>query len=163
MTRTTHNQLASPPANILIVDDEQAILNFMRAVMHTSGRNTREASDGAAALTALWENYREIKLLVTDVHMPRLDGLSLVRRARDIVPNIKVVVTSGGVDAAERQVIEDLDVAAFLQKPFSAAAMTSCIDAILGISSQLAGKPIAEGFKQFARRVPIQAAAEDSR
>jgi two-component system cell cycle sensor histidine kinase/response regulator CckA len=132
MTRTTHNELTSSPASILVVDDEQAILNFMRAVMHTSGRKIREASDGAAALTVLWENYRDIELLVTDVHMPHLDGLSLVRRAREIVPNIKVVVASGGVDAAERQVIEDLEVTAFLQKPFSAVAMTSCIDGILG-------------------------------
>src|SRR5215213_1033105 len=105
MTRTTHNELASPTASILVVDDEQAILNFMRAVMRTSGRTIREASDGASALTVLWENYRDIELLVTDVHMPRLDGLSLVRRAREIVPTIKVVVASGGVDTAERQVI----------------------------------------------------------
>src|SRR5829696_848472 len=101
MTRSTHNELTSPPASILVVDDEQAILNFIRAVMDKSRRKVREASDGAAALMVLWENYRDIELLVTDVHMPRLDGLSLVRRARDIVPNIKVVVTSGGVDAAE--------------------------------------------------------------
>ena len=136
MTRSTHNELTSPPASILVVDDEQAILNFIRAVMDKSRRKVREASDGAAALMVLWENYRDIELLVTDVHMPRLDGLSLVRRARDIVPNIKVVVTSGGVDAAERQLIEELDVTAFLQKPFSAVAMTSCIDGILGTNSR---------------------------
>ena len=133
---TCNDQPTSTPASILVVDDEQAMLNFMRSVMRISGRKIREASDGAAALTVLWENYREIELLVTDVHMPRLDGISLVRRALEIVPKNKVNVASGGVDAAERQVIEDLEVTAFLQKPFSAVEITSCIDGILGISSR---------------------------
>ena len=118
------------------MDDERSTLNFMSAVIRASGRRSREASDGVAALALLWENYRDIELLVTDVHMPNFDGLSLVRRAREIIPNIKVVVASGGVDAAERKVIEDLQVAAFLEKPFTAVEMKSCIDGILGSNSK---------------------------
>ena len=131
MTMIPHSETPPPPARILVVDDEPATLNLMRAVIRVSGRTFREASDAATALEALWENFRDLELLITNVHTPHLDGLGLARRARELAPSIKVIATSAGTDATERQAMDDLGVAAVLQKPFSAVEMKSCIDAIL--------------------------------
>ena len=131
MTCSTHNETSWRPVSILVVDDEPSSLNLIAEVIRASGRNFREASDRATAIEALWENFRDLELLVANVHAPQLDGLRLVKRAREIAPDLKVVVTSAGLEAAERQAIEELGVTAYLQKPLSASEMKSCIDAIL--------------------------------
>src|SRR5688572_17988308 len=106
MTTIPHSETPPVPARILVVDEEPATLNMMRALIRVSGRSFREASDAATALEALWENFRDLELLITDIHTPHLDGLGLVRKARELVPSIKVIATSARVDAEERQAID---------------------------------------------------------
>ena len=122
---------ASNAGSILLVDDEPSVLTLLKAAFRAAGRRCREAPDGAAALAVFWEHHRDIDLIVTDIHMPRLNGLSLVKRAREIVPEIKIIVASGGLDPAERQKVEELRVTAFLEKPYSATMMVSCVHQIL--------------------------------
>jgi len=103
----------------------------MRIAFHRAGRRCREAPDGAAALAVFWEHHCDIDLIVTDIHMPHLNGFSLVKRAREIVPEIKVIVASGGLDPAERQKVEELGVTAFVEKPYSPTSIVSCVHQIL--------------------------------
>ena len=131
MIRPQSTDNRSSRGSILLVDDEPSILTLLKIALQRSGRRCREAPDGAAALAVFWEHHRDIDLIVTDVHMPRLNGLSLVKRAREIAPQIKVVVQSGGLDPAERKKVEELDVTAFLEKPYSASAMLTCVEDIL--------------------------------
>lgn len=81
--------------NVLIVDDEPVIRRGMRELVDWEGSGFRlvgEAEDGEEALRRMGEE--RVELLVTDLLMPRMDGLELIRRAREADPELGIVVLS---------------------------------------------------------------------
>ena len=146
------NRPSPRPSNILVVDDQLSNLKFMSAVLRTNGHRVLQAHSGETALEIL--RLDRIELLVMDVHMPHLNGIALVTRAREIKPDIKVVIVSGGIDKAERREIDALQVTGFLQKPFTAAELMFCVNGILRV-------PEAHyGARHKARRVAPSLQAE---
>src|SRR5438309_11647813 len=87
-------------AHILVVDDEDGIRSFLTEALALDGHAVTEAADGEAALERLAR--KGFDLLLTDLRMPRLDGLELVRRVRRHHPDIEIIVLTahGGVDSA---------------------------------------------------------------
>lgn len=73
------------------------------------------------------QHHAEIAVIFTDVHMPVLDGFSLVRAAREIVPGVKIVISSGSLGEAEMRIAADLQVGAFLPKPYTPSQLVSCV------------------------------------
>lgn len=107
--------------NILIVDDERGVREFIAEALAGSGHETAQAADAAEALRRL--KKRAFDLLITDLRMPgSLDGMDLVRKARADQPEMEVIVLTayGTVDTA----VEAMKLGAFdyLQKPVSSPA-----------------------------------------
>src|SRR5881394_419367 len=102
--------------SILIVDDEEPIRQVLTEVLSGHGYVVRAASDGEEALRELAAH--DYDAVVTDVRMPRMDGLSLVRSVQQIAPDATVIVMSayGSHDLA----IEAMKAGAYdyLGKPF---------------------------------------------
>jgi two-component system response regulator AtoC len=102
--------------SILIVDDEEPIRQVLTEVLGGSGYVVRAAADGEEALRELSAN--DYDAVVTDVRMPRMDGLSLVRAIQQVAPETTVIVMSayGSHDLA----IEAMKAGAYdyLGKPF---------------------------------------------
>src|SRR5207248_6364730 len=102
--------------SILIVDDEEPIRQVLTEVLGGSGYVVRTAADGEEALREL--SARDYDAVVTDVRMPRMDGLSLVRAIQQVAPDSTVIVMSayGSHDLA----IEAMKAGAYdyLGKPF---------------------------------------------
>src|SRR5256885_10009778 len=102
--------------SILIVDDEEPIRHVLTEVLGGSGYVVRAAADGEEALRELSAN--DYDAVVTDVRMPRMDGLSLVRAIQQVAPETTVIVMSayGSHDLA----IEAMKAGAYdyLGKPF---------------------------------------------
>ena len=124
-------------SNILVVDDQLSNLKFMSAVLRANGHRVLQAHSGETALEIL--RLDRIELIVMDVHMPHLNGIALVSRAREIEPNVKVVIVSGGIDKSERREIDELHVTGFLQKPFTAAELVFCVNGVLRVPDALHG------------------------
>jgi two-component system response regulator FlrC len=108
-------------ANILLVDDERSIRNFLALALTDDGHATVEADDGLSALARLRE--RAFDLAITDLRMPgALDGIDLLRTIRSEQPEVEVIVLTahGTVDTA----VEAMKLGAFdyLQKPLSSPA-----------------------------------------
>ena len=135
MKPTVQNRISPTPCSILVVDDQLSNLKFMSAVLRANGHRVLQAHTGETALEILRQDG--IELMVMDVHMPRLNGIALVSRVREIDAHIKVVIVSGGIDKAERQEIDQLKVTAFLQKPFTAAELVYCVNGILRVPGAL--------------------------
>jgi two-component system cell cycle sensor histidine kinase/response regulator CckA len=91
------------------------------------------ASDGQEALELCQTFKAPIHLLVTDVRMPRLDGLTLAERVRGQRPDIKAIVMSGGTATIIRG-RNMLD--AFLRKPFIPPTLLQCVQQVLNGSFQ---------------------------
>ena len=80
---------ADETSNILVVDDEPQITRVLRTVLTSHGYQVRTASEGEAAL-ANFSEWRP-ELVITDLYMPRMDGLELCRRIR-AQSNVPIIV-----------------------------------------------------------------------
>jgi two-component system, cell cycle sensor histidine kinase and response regulator CckA len=113
---------------ILIVEDDVTIRNLVRTMLTDEGYAVLDAADGAEALEVCLKFSDPIDLLITNVTMPRMDGLTLAQKIREVRPNIKIIVMSGMMDEA---ILEGNRADAFLQKPFQPPALLKKIEDIL--------------------------------
>ncbi len=101
---------------ILIVDDEPNLRRVLAAQLSRDGYDVHTAEDGVQALEMLGEHH--IDMMITDLRMPRMDGMSLLRKALELDPELPVVMITahGTVDNA----VEALKTGAFdyITKPF---------------------------------------------
>ncbi|MDE3116831.1 MAG: response regulator, partial [Pseudomonadota bacterium] len=85
---------------ILLVEDEDAVRSFAARALKLRGYNVLEASGGEEALEFVRDHGGAIQLLVTDVVMPNMDGPTLVRNVRRLIPDIRVIFMSGYAEDA---------------------------------------------------------------
>ena len=119
------------PLTILVVDDDPEMRDYIaRGLMRLEGRPVRvlEAGDGEAALAMA--RTAAIDLIVSDVVMPRLDGLALCRALADdaLLKIIPVLLVSGEFDEAE---LHTTHAAGVLAKPFNARTLRTCVGGLL--------------------------------
>jgi two-component system cell cycle sensor histidine kinase/response regulator CckA len=120
--------MLTPPNGrvVLLVDDEVLIRNLVRLSLQAAGFHVIAAADGQEALV-LSRNYPDrIDVLVTDVEMPNLDGVSLAGQLKTERPDIQVVVMSGRLSGAIR--VGDAEISV-LAKPFSAQSLVQMLQA----------------------------------
>ena len=103
-------------ANILVVDDEQAIRDALRMVLDEEGYVTQAAGDGKEAMDLI--NKSDFDIVITDLKMPEMDGMSLIRQIQQICPQTSVIIITahGSLESA----IEALRIGAYdyILKPF---------------------------------------------
>jgi two-component system, cell cycle sensor histidine kinase and response regulator CckA len=116
---------------VLLVDDEDALRSALEGKLMSHGFKVIAARNGAEAMAVGEEQLRELDVVVTDVHMPEMDGRELVRRLVAVNPKIKVLFMSGNSGDSEIEGI-DKNSKAFLPKPFSGETLRKRIEELLG-------------------------------
>ena len=103
-------------ANLLIVDDELGMRQFLTHLFQREGHTVRAAGNGHEAMELL--RAAPADLIVSDVRMPDMDGIQLLRAARELLPEIEVVMMTAfaNVDSAREAFL--LGAYDFVQKPF---------------------------------------------
>jgi DNA-binding NtrC family response regulator len=99
---------------VLLVDDDEALRSGLAELLKRSGHAVTTASDGGKALPHL----DDTELLVTDVRMPAIDGLGLLREARQRRPGLAVIVMTGFGSIPSAVEAMRLGARAYLTKPF---------------------------------------------
>jgi CheY-like chemotaxis protein len=112
---------------ILIVDDEPFLLEYMCEALSTGGFEVLAASSGAAALQFLAAEPERFGLVVSDVWMPEMDGLQLVSELQARWPSLPVLLVTAS--PAQEMLSGPWPV---LQKPFRAAMLIAAVQAALG-------------------------------
>lgn len=109
-------------ANILVVDDEPAILNLLDRVLTKMGHKVFTASDGFQAMEILKRKKNTVHMAILDVKMPLMDGTRLFSELKTLKPDLRVIISSGCSEAAA---IERIPVSpdGFIQKPYRIAAL----------------------------------------
>jgi two-component system, cell cycle sensor histidine kinase and response regulator CckA len=126
---------------ILIVEDEPAIQQVTKASLEDCNYRTLTASDGIRAISLYAEYRQEISLVLMDIMMPSLDGVSAIRGLIDINPKVRVIAMSGL--ATNRQVTETLgtNVRAFLSKPYTMQELLNTLHEVLSEHSNITFHP----------------------
>lgn len=103
---------------ILVVDDEATLLFFLRQMLLDSANTytVDTVSTGEEAINRL--NAHPYDLLITDLKMPGISGLTLIEVARSLHPNIKIILMTAFDSPELEQQIRTLRVEAYLIKPF---------------------------------------------
>lgn len=116
---------------ILVVDDEAAIRSTTKKALETAGYTTTLAENGAQAVALFSLRVDEIKLVLTDMAMPVMDGAAAIQALRTLAPKLKIVATSG-FDARERSIENGgLNADYFLHKPFTAEDLLKTVRNVL--------------------------------
>ncbi len=115
---------------ILVVDDERFFQELFLDVLGGAGHQTRTASSGEEALKLLSEEHFD--LLVTDVVMPGLDGIGLVKEAKRRDPDVEAVAVTGHDDVRLAVQAMKAGCADFLTKPVDRAELVQVADRALG-------------------------------
>lgn len=103
-------------ANLLIVDDEQSYRQLLNLVFDGDGHKIRTAMNGRDAIAKLQEEPAEI--IITDVRMPDMDGIELLRAAREFLPDVGVVLMTAFATVDTAREAFKLGADDFIQKPF---------------------------------------------
>jgi two-component system, NtrC family, response regulator AtoC len=117
--------MRSEPLQILVADDEPNMRKVLRAMLEHDGYDVHLAEDGAAALDVLANNH--VDVLITDLRMPEIDGMELLKRVhgtRESMPVI-MITAHGTVDTA----VEAIKLGAFdyITKPFDRKALREIV------------------------------------
>lgn len=121
---------------ILVVDDEDLILQFNEHVLEASGFEVVLARNGEEALLRLLQDTKHtIDLLLTDYHMPRVNGIDLIQRAKTVRPGLQCVLVSGYLEDAKRDRVEQIFKGRILQKPYSVREAVDLITELLAEKS----------------------------
>ena len=111
------------PPTILVVDDDPQICRLLTRVLKRAGYNVEQAADGMAALDQIATHAPD--LVLSDVQMPRLDGIGLALRLARCAASIPIILMSG-----ERVPPEIL--APFIAKPFALQTVLELVERLLG-------------------------------
>ena len=115
--------------DILVVDDEEGIVEVLTAVLGESGYTVATACDGQEALHTM-EN-RKFGLVITDIYMPRMDGLTLLRTIKEKSPELPVVIIAALGVGESLEEIKRCKAEGFLQKPFDIDTVKKVVDDLL--------------------------------
>jgi two-component system KDP operon response regulator KdpE len=116
-------------SRVLVVDDEPQITRVLKTVLSSQGYQVRTAAEGESALASFAEWHPE--LVITDLYMPRMDGVELCRRIRAVSSSVPIIVLS--VKGEERTKVEALDSGAddYVTKPFGTDELLARVRAAL--------------------------------
>ncbi len=119
-------------ATVLVVEDDSTVRNLVQTVLLAAGHRVLVARGPQEAMEMVHERTEGIDLLLTDVVMPTMDGLSMARTIQHASPTVKVLFMSGYANHGivhEGQLEHNLE---FIQKPFTPGELVLRIQQVLG-------------------------------
>ena len=115
-------------ADVLVVDDDRTVRTLAARMLEATGHSASVVEGGSAALE--WLDAQDAEVVLTDVNMPEMDGVTLARAVRTRHPSMPVVGMSGG-DWVGEDGVAPFD--AFVRKPFEIDELAEAIVQVLSV------------------------------
>jgi CheY-like chemotaxis protein len=131
-----------PGPLVLVVDDELTPRSIVRRMVGALGYPARSCRNGREALRFLKAHPRDVRLLLTDLAMPRMDGGELAERALDVDPTLRVVLMAGLDDGAVLELLPGYRDLPLLVKPVKLSALEEHLEAYLGAPPRPLSPPV---------------------
>ncbi len=119
-------------ARILVIDDEAQVRAFLRSTLEASGHDVAEAADGDAGLQSF--ATRPADLVITDIVMPKKEGIKTIRTLREHNPALKIIAISGAGRVGDYDFLDiasKFGAARTLAKPFGDRQLVHTVQDIL--------------------------------
>nr|WP_242043383.1 PAS domain S-box protein [Leptolyngbya sp. FACHB-671] len=116
---------------ILVVDDEAAIREVNQASLESHNYRVLTASDGIEAIAQYVQRKDEINLVLIDMMMPSMDGMTAIRTLKKIDPQVKIIAVSGLLSNTQIPEPVNSNIQAFLPKPYTAKELVRTIHQVL--------------------------------
>jgi excisionase family DNA binding protein len=117
---------------VLVVDDEASIRDLLAKTLALAEYEVDTASDAASALERLRDAGPDYGLLIADLKMPGMDGLSLIRQVKRLTPSLPIIIITGfSTESAAIEAV-NLGVAGYLTKPFRVPQVLAAAAKALG-------------------------------
>ena len=117
---------------ILVVDDQDMVRNVAKSILEKFGFEVLTAEDGVEALEIFRRNPAGVRLVLTDLSMPRMNGWETLAALREIRPDIQVILASGYDEAKVMEGSHAERPEAFLSKPYRMADLKAALNKALG-------------------------------
>ncbi|MEX2131221.1 MAG: response regulator [Pseudohongiellaceae bacterium] len=117
-----------PSKLILLVDDDEIIRDVATAILEEAGHRVLVAHDGIHALEIFDASADTIDLLVTDVRMPQMDGITLTRRLKQDHPTLPVIIATGYADISNELNSSESLRFEFIRKPYRSHELLAAVE-----------------------------------
>jgi CheY-like chemotaxis protein len=117
---------------IILIDDDRAVRGTMRIILERAGYHVIEAVDGQEGVQQYRMNHAD--LVITDLFMPRQDGIETIQQLRTEFPDARILAVSGGAFAGAEGPLTDarlLGANATLAKPFARDELLRQVSALI--------------------------------
>ena len=131
VSRGRDRRVADGSETILLVEDDDSVRKLAEAVFLEHGYSVLSAKDGQEALRVMRRHPDEIRLVISDIVMPRMGGVELAKRVRVTNPELPVLLMSGYVDDERTGGSEILSELPIIAKPFSPSALLRLVRDII--------------------------------
>lgn len=118
-------------ATILLADDDQAVRDLVSRALTQEGHTVHATQDGAEAMDVLAAKAAAIDLLVSDVEMPQVDGVTLAREVLRAKPDIAIILMSGFSGQLDRASEINARRLGVIEKPFTLEQIKAKVREIL--------------------------------
>jgi two-component system cell cycle response regulator CpdR len=123
-------------ARILIAEDESMLCDMCARALANDGHEVETAHDGTEALDVLNKHSGQFDILLTDVRMPKMDGIALSMAAAREFPELTILLMTGYADQRERAHGLDALIHDVLAKPFSVASLRGAVKEALAVRTR---------------------------
>jgi DNA-binding response OmpR family regulator len=130
MDASTSTHAHVPHRKVLVVDDDARARAAVARILADEGYDATVAADGEEA-TGLLASWRP-DLVLTDLHMPRLDGTGLLQRVNRLLPGTPVIIVSARGEAEAVHLTSGRGASAFFPKPLPVEALLARIRELIG-------------------------------
>ena len=118
---------------VLVVDDERGVLEMSRLVLERAGYRIAIARDGIEGLAFYARHVDEVTIVLTDIHMPKSDGMALIPAMRKLNPAVPIIGSSGETGENEEEKLRGLGVDHYLKKPYTKKQLLRTIEKALQV------------------------------
>lgn len=121
---------------ILVVDDEAGIRRVSKIILETHNYRVLQANDGREALGVFAQQMGSINAVLTDITMPNLDGVALIRAIKQMKPEMAFIASTGQDDVNRFSELQALGVSNFLGKPYDTQTLLTKVHDSLSAQTQ---------------------------
>ncbi len=121
---------------VLIVDDETNVRQAMQRVLEHNGYSVLTAANGREGLGLYLLQREKVAVVVTDLMMPEMNGVALVRALRDLSPGLPILASTGLISGEKREALASLHVTELLPKPYTSFELVDAVGRAIATAGQ---------------------------